>query len=231
MLIPFGFTTPALQGIWLDKEVKNFTFYPAVNFSKLLNRYLSGYGETKYLTDEEMFSIIFGQKRNKQHYSYNINQLKKAAEQTAMLNNSSTPIYISTTPDNNFKCTCYKAHNCIPHTMTIYDDSVAADWGYSIGESLCAMQAEVYTTESYYYMNVKYYLIDTYEFPTHWDATANTFFDIVGHGLHESGNAKEYKVIGVYEDFVKWEKGEIVYENDYIDITINTEAYDTPPLF
>ena len=47
--------------------------------------------------------------------------------------------------------------------------------------------------------------------------------------MHETGLANEYKVIGVYEDFITWNLGETLYPNDYIDIELDEDRYNAGP--
>lgn len=225
-----GGVTSALPTFLVQKDIDDYSAMITPDFSRFLLYYLSIEGETLQLTSNEMYSIIFGQKSNEEHYWYNINQLMDAVEEIVMLDGSSDErIYISTTSGNNFKCACYKGNNCHNHGLG-YDDSMAANWGYAVGEALCAMTAEVYVSNNQYCMNVKYYLIDNYEFPVHWNSDdAVDPLDVQAHILHEQGRAKEYKIVGIYDTFVMWSKGENA-GGDYADISIDTEQYDADPI-
>lgn len=80
-------------------------------------------------------------------------------------------------------------------------------------------------------MNLKYYIIDNYEFAYHWEEYEGnlTTEDKAGHRLHETGTGNEYKIIGVYEDFIRWEAGETLYQNDYAEIKLDEEKYNAGP--
>lgn len=76
-------------------------------------------------------------------------------------------------------------------------------------------------------MDLKYYLIDTYEFPYHWtEEDHDDFINKYFHELHEARTAKEYKIIGCYQESFEWKKGEILYPDDYIEIVLNEEEYN-----
>ena len=95
---------------------------------------------------------------------------------------------------------------------------------------MCAMTAEAYKTNDKYCMRIRYYIIDNYEFAVHWEAPDEpSGLDRAGHRMHETGLANEYKVIGVYEDFVTWDLGETLYSNDYIDIELDEDRYNAGP--
>lgn len=80
-------------------------------------------------------------------------------------------------------------------------------------------------------MKTKYYLIDTYEFPVHWDESdAKDDANVEAHHLHEWGLAQEYKIVGVYEDFITWEKDELFMPNYYRNIVVDTTEYDKDPI-
>ncbi len=222
-----GYITP-LQGLMVKDSTPNYVLANSPNFGYFLDYYLSNTGVTLHLSKENMEQIIYSQKNNREHFSYNINQLARAAEQVVVNNNTTqgTKWYISSKPNNYFKCTCYKGINC-SHNGTVYDNAVAADWGYAIGESLCAMEGVVYNNSGTYTMNVKYYLIDTYEFPVHWSETdAQNKMSKDLHHLHECGYAKEYRIIGVYETQIVWRKGDVLHSDEYRELHVSSDIYD-----
>ena len=47
--------------------------------------------------------------------------------------------------------------------------------------------------------------------------------------MHETGTGREFKIIGVYNDVVKWKQGEMLYSNDYVDIKLDEEKYNAGP--
>lgn len=229
-----GDITIAIPNIFEKEQIKNFERHPTPNFSKFLNYYLKAQPSTiQEISSNDMYIIINGQKSNKEHYSYNINQLKNAVEQVVTKKNDiNNPICIASNNENNFKITCYKGTNCenANHSY-VYDDVTAVDWGYAIGESLGGMVGQAYMFNDTYYMKINYYLIDTYEFPIHWSISdANDWLNNIAHDIHEYGYASEYKIIGVYEDFVSWKKGDVLYYEDYKNIKLDKLAYDAPPI-
>ena len=110
-----GYITPIQS--WLNKDViKDYGWAISPKYAYFLDYYLANIGGTMFLSNEDMYSIVYGQQSNKEHYSYNINQLKNAAEEMIILHGDpNEKIYISTTAGNNFKCACYKGHNCNAH--------------------------------------------------------------------------------------------------------------------
>lgn len=212
---------------WTEEDEK----VSSIKFSQFLSWFLWNKGKTLSLTSDEMYSIIFGQKRNREHYSYNVNQLKNAVEEIVTSSNTSNnKIFISTKPESLFKTACYKGHCCYTHNGYWYDDATASDWGFALGESLGAMTAEAYKVKDKYVMNIRYYIIDNYEYAVHWeDFGEPSALDKWAHQLHEAGLANEFEVIGVYEDFITWEKGEIIYPNDYKEIRLDEDKYNSLP--
>ena len=65
----------------------------------------------------------------------------------------------------------------------------------------------------------------------HWEEEEGNlaFFDKAGHRLHETGTGREFKIIGVYNDVVKWKPGEMLYSDDYVDIKLDEEKYNAGP--
>ena len=49
-------------------------------------------------------------------------------------------------------------------------------------------------------------------------------------GLAEVRLAQEYKIVGVYEDFITWEKDELFMPNYYRNIVVDTTEYDKDPI-
>ena len=172
-----------------------------------------------------MIQIIFNQKSNQEHLESNIYNLKIAAEE--MCPKDGKEIYISTSGGNDFKATCYK-HIACNHIGSNYDNVIALDWGYAIGESFCGMVGKVHKENNCYFMDIKYYLLDTYEFPVHWDQdVAATGLSVTAHELHEYGLAKEYKIIGVYNQAIAWKENEL---EDFYHINIDTDFYSSLPI-
>ena len=134
-------------------------------------------------------------------------------------------VNISTAGTNDFKVACYKQQNCNHNVFYNYDDSYALNWGFAIGESLGGMTGKVRKNGNQYTMFFKYYLIDTYEFASHYDSTPS-WIDINGHIIHEAGFAKEFKVLGCYSGAVTWEKGDIFMKDDYAEINLEVSGYD-----
>lgn len=239
LLAEVGFTYPALPAFIALNDLidagdllEDFELLPSVKFSEFIEWYLYGDGCTKYLTSDEMYSLIQSSKANRQHYSNNLNELKNVAEEMIDTSNEQDDkIYISTSPTALFKAACYKGNYCNGISHNKYDDATALDWGYAVGEALCAMTAEVYKSGEKYCMKVKYYIVDNYEFAYHWEEFDGNiaWFDENGHFLHEVGLAQEYKIIGLYEDFVTWEEGEILYPDDYARISLEENKYNAGP--
>lgn len=225
-----GYITP-IQAKMVKKQIEDYSWAISPKYAYFLDYYLADIGGTLNLSNNEMYSIIFGQKSNTEHYAYNINQMMRVAEEVVSTDNTSqNKLYISSTDRNDFKCACYKGHNCDAHGWS-YDDAIAAGWGYATGEAMCEMQAEVYKSGNKYCMKTKYYLIDTYEFPVHWDESdAKDDANVEAHHLHEWGLAQEYKIVGVYEDFITWEKDELFMPNYYRNIVVDTTEYDKDPI-
>jgi len=225
-----GYITP-IQAKMVKEQIEDYSWAISPKYAYFLDYYLADIGGTLNLSNNEMYSIIFGQKSNTEHYAYNINQMMRVAEEVVSTDNTSqNKLYISSTDRNDFKCACYKGHNCDAHGWS-YDDAIAAGWGYATGEAMCEMQAEVYKSGNKYCMKTKYYLIDTYEFPVHWDESdAKDDANVEAHHLHEWGLAQEYKIVGVYEDFITWEKNELFMPNYYRNIVVDTTEYDKDPI-
>ncbi len=212
-------------------ENKQWTdVYEKFNF--FLNHYLIMKGKLKRISSNDMESIISSQNNNIEHYVYNINAMKQCAEQVLKENDSYNSKIISTTSNSNFMVACYDGPNCKHHPKQ-YDNSDALDWGYAIGEALGGMTAEVYYENDKYHMNLKYYLIDTYEFPYHWtELDHKDFVTRMAHGLHETGYAKEYRIIGCLENTFEWSKGEILFEDLYNEnIEVDIGALNEEPLY
>ena len=93
------------------------------------------------------------------------------------------------------------------------------------------MSAKAFMKNGEYYMNFRYYIIDNYEYAYHWEEEEGNlaFFDKAGHRLHETGTGREFKIIGVYNDVVKWKPGEMLYSDDYVDIKLDEEKYNAGP--
>ena len=243
-LCDVGAGSPALEG-WLkltgSEFVGKFDFSSSIQFAKFISWYLFANGKPLYLSKDNMYQIIMESKHNREHYAYNINQMKNAIEEIITSNNTySNPISISAKPDSFFKGTCYKGNYCqkkkenedyYSESGIFYDDATALDWGYAIGESLCTMSAKAFMKNGEYYMNFRYYIIDNYEYAYHWEEKEGNlaFFDKAGHRLHETGTGREFKIIGVYNDVVKWKPGEMLYSNDYVDIKLDEEKYNAGP--
>ena len=156
-----------------------------VNIFSFLDHYIDGNGTTYHINSEDMAQIIFSQKRNIEHFENNKYSIQKAAEELCANGNT---IYIATAGTNDFKSTCYKKQSCshADNSIIYYDNVIALDWGYSIGEALCGMVAKVDYRDDCYFMDLKYYLIDTYEFPVHWSiADSKSALDI-NEVLHEN---------------------------------------------
>ena len=204
------------------------TLYPTKNFSKFLDHYIDNTGSTYYINSKDMEQIIFSQNRNIEHLGNNIYSMQQAAEE--LCSNNKT-IYISTAGTNDFKATCYKMEAC-SHAISLdkpYDNVIALDWGYSVGESLCGMVAEVSNKDNCYYMNLKYYLIDTYEFPVHWTKEDEASdMDNDAHDLHEQGLAREYKIIGEYNQTISWKKGTLIKPKP--SVTVRSDEYNKKPI-
>lgn len=200
------------------------------HFSYFLSRYLTASGELVELTTDEMKDIIYTQNNNIEHFSYNINAIRECAEQIILDSDSDKNLVISSTSENNFIATCYDSINCTH--INGYDNTDALDWGYAVGEALAGMTAQINFYGGKYHMDLKYYLIDTYEFPSHWtkedheDSLTKTL-----HGFHEAAFAKEYKIIGCYEISFEWEKGEILLEENYNpNIKVDVDALNEEPI-
>lgn len=225
--------TTSLMNIVKNDAVKYPNYlYCTKYYYLLLSLYLNGKGEPFTFTSEEMYNIIWSHNANIEHYVYNINKIKEAAEDIITNNDYSNPIILSTKPDSIFKLACYKGHNCDTHNPTnndssgyYYDTALALDIGYSLGESLCGMTGEAYLEDNIYHLKVKYYLIDTYEFAVHWEDDI-TALESELHYLHECGWSKEFLMNGVYEEEFTWEKGEMLYPEYYVGIEVKNEAYD-----
>ena len=208
----------SLMNIVKNDAVKYHNYlYSTKYYYLLLSLYLNGEGETFTFPSDEMYNIIWSHNANIEHYVYNINKIKEAAEELITNNDSNNPITLSTKPDSIFKLACYKGHNCDTHNPTnddstgyYYDTALALDIGYSLGESLCGMTGEAYLEDNIYHLKVKYYLIDTYEFAVHWDDDV-TDLERELHYLHECGWSKEFLMNGVYEEEFTWKKGETLY--------------------
>ena len=200
-------------------------------FDKFLNHYLVKNGKLMKISSEDMSDIILTQENNIEHFVYNVNAIKSCAEQVIKENDTINSKIISSTSGNNFMVACYDGPNC-SHPKK-YDNSDALDWGYSIGEALGGMTAEVCYNNGKYHMNLKYYLIDTYEFPYHW--TVDDHEDTItiwAHGLHEAGFAKEYRIIGCLEQEYEWEKGEVLFEDFYDKkINLSSDTLNADPLY
>lgn len=225
--------TTSLMNIIKNDAVKYHNYlYCTKYYYLLLSLYLNGKGEPFTFPSEEMYNIIWSHNANIEHYVYNINKIKEAAEDIITNNDYSNPIILSTKPDSIFKLACYKGHNCDTHNPTnndssgyYYDTAFALDIGYSLGESLCGMTGEAYLEDNIYHLKVKYYLIDTYEFAVHWEDDI-TDLERELHYLHECGWSKEFLMNGVYEEEFTWEKGETLYPEYYVGIEVKNEAYD-----
>ncbi len=200
-------------------------------FDRFLNHYLVKNGKLMEISSEDMWNIISTQKDNMEHYFYNVNAMKNCVEQVLKENNNPNTKIISSTSGNNFIVACYDGANCT-HSQN-YSTSDALDWGFAIGEALGGMTAEAYFENGTYHMNLKYYLIDTYEFPYHWtDDDHEDMITIMAHGLHETGYAKEYKIIGCYEKTFEWKKGETLFEGMYNEkLKIFTDSLNAEPLY
>lgn len=107
------------------------------------------------------------------------------------------------------------------------------DWGYAIGEALGGMTAKVYYSNGRYHMDLKYYLIDTYEFLYHWtEEDHDDFINKYFHELHEARTAKEYKIIGCYQESFEWKKDNKIYEAYYNPkIRIDKDKLNANPLY
>lgn len=230
---------------WLDltgsEFVGKYEAISSIQFAKFISWYLFANGKTLYLSEDNMYQIIMESKHNREHYAYNINQMKKAVEEILTSKNTYyNPISISVKSNSLFKGTCYKGNYCqkkeesqiyFSDSGIFYDDTTALDWGYAIGESLCTMSAEAFMKNGEYYMNFRYYIIDNYEYAYHWEEEEGNISipDKAGHRLHETGTGREFKIIGVYNDVIKWKPGEILYPNDYVEIKLEEEKYNAEP--
>ena len=212
------------------EDIQWTDIYEKFNF--FLNHYLIMKGKLKNISSNDMENIIYSQNNNIEHYVYNINAMKQCAKQILKENDSYNSKIISTTSNSNFMVACYDGPNCKHHPKQ-YDNSDALDWGYAIGEALGGMTAEVYYENDKYHMNLKYYLIDTYEFPYHWtELDHKDFVTRMAHGLHETGYAKEYRIIGCLENTFEWSKGEILFEDLYNEnIEVDIGALNEEPLY
>ena len=231
-----GISTPGLA-IWLQltgsEFVGEYEHIVSVKFSQFLAWYLWANGDTLYLSNDEIYSTIWSSQQNIEHYSYNVNQLRAVAESIVTEKNDlSNPVILSTKSSSLFKACCYKGNYCDGANHNVrYDDTTALDWGYAWGEALCAMTAEASMVNGEYFMKIKYYIIDNYEYAYHWEEQEGnlSFFDKAGHRLHEAGIGHEYKVIGVWEDAVKWKTGEVLYPENYVDIILDEDKYNAGP--
>ena len=87
------------------------------------------------------------------------------------------------------------------------------------------MTGKVSMQNGIYHATIKYYLIDTYEFPVHWNIDLRKdILNVLTHNLHECGLAKEYKIIGEYTVNISWEKGN--QEADYRIIRVSGDYTD-----
>ena len=150
------------------------------------------------MNNDEMYSTIWSAQQDREHYSYNVNQLRNAAEEVLTSKNTlDNPVRFSTKSDSLFKACCYKANYCSGASHTVrYDDTTVLDWGYAWGDALCAMTAEASMVGEKYTMKIKYYIIDNYEFAYHWEENEGnlSFFDKAGHRLDEEKyNAGPYR--------------------------------------
>lgn len=68
----------------------------------LLSLYLNGKGEPFTFPSEEMYNIIWSHNANIEHYVYNINKIKEAAEDLITNNDYSNPIILSLHMDLNY---------------------------------------------------------------------------------------------------------------------------------
>ena len=96
-------------------------------------------------------------------------------------------------------------------------------------DSYPGMVAEVSNKDNCYYMNLKYYLIDTYEFPVHWTKEDEASdMDNDAHDLHEQGLAREYKIIGEYNQTISWKKGTLIKPKP--SVTVRSDEYNKKPI-
>ena len=89
-----GYISP-VQAMMVKDEIEDYSWAISPKYAYFLDYYLADVGGTLDLSNNEMYSIIFGQKSNSEHYSYNINQLMRVAEEVVSTeNNSQNKIYI-----------------------------------------------------------------------------------------------------------------------------------------
>lgn len=69
-----GYISP-IQAMMVKDEIEDYLWAISPKYAYFLDYYLADVGGTLDLSNNEMYSIIFGQKSNSEHYSYNINQL------------------------------------------------------------------------------------------------------------------------------------------------------------
>lgn len=227
LLATTGEYTPALNLI-LGDDIKNKYYMNTLEFGILLKHYLNNTGEIFTLDEASVNEIVFGQESNAEHFSYNMNLLKNVINEIITDKyTEDNPLYVSTSSGNCFKTACYKGNNC-NHSLK-YDDTIQASWGYAIGDSLGGMIAKAYIKQGKVYMYSKYYIIDTYEFPVHWDISdSQSTIDIIAHGFHEYGFAREYKIEGYTSNFDTWNIGDsnIIYSTYYKELPIDEDEYN-----
>lgn len=171
--------------------------------SLFLYNFLENNGDTIYLKDCDVYSIITSSVRCTEHFNYNMDFLRQLCEDTLI---DGDTLLFSSTGDSELKGMCYtdQSNKCnVKHTGIADCNITETARRYAIGDAYCSIVAEATRDGNLFYVKYKYIINDIYEWG--WHDKGNDYYQ---HMLHECGMAREFLVYGKYEGVEAWKPGE-----------------------
>jgi hypothetical protein len=200
------------------------------HFSSSLYHFLDSTGT---LWEINAKNLIHQSPNAKNHFENNLNQLMLASEMMVMdgetmiiaskditlneFNKVMYPFYdvSDANPDKAFYATTLSESGVVFNPSTkMYSE---LDWFLTLGTSHAAMTCTVVRYGDQYFMSVKYYIDDFYDWDPDYNGggfSVSSIFGQIGvthsdlYRLHAVGYAQQYRTTGCYEALITWSAGQ-----------------------
>ena len=163
--------------------------------SDFIDHFLDNNGKDyKYDGDEVVNYTTSG---NNWYYSH-MNTVRDLCESTVL-----DELKFKTVPSASLIATEFSTYGVSDET----NEDLAKDWWFSIGNSMAAVSLDCSKSGSTYTAQIRYYILDYYD----WEEGSNAPGGLVNDGemfmLHKTGKAREFRSIGLYETTMTWTEG------------------------
>ena len=164
--------------------------YP--NASKFIEHFLNHTGDDLFYDASEIIEKTYN---GASYYADNINGVFKLCESTVL-------------DELFFKTPSYVRLKGPRFSTSSESGRIAQDWHYSIGDADAAISVNCKKIGNSYEANIKYYILDYYDWEPNSRKGAGFVTDGEMYKLHEMGFGREFRSIGLYSTTISWNKGE-----------------------